>query len=108
VNPHRVTLFVTPPSRDAGQHEWLKCAQRGQAFRMLGGGRHDGHDLAPRRSAWRRQLMMVSVLLRWQASGMVQEYPNLTAYVARGEARPAYKRAFAAQLAVFTASSARG
>ena len=53
-------------------------------------------------------LMMVSVLLRLPGFGMVEEHPNLTAYVARGEARPAYKRAFAAQLAVFTASSARG
>ena len=50
-------------------------------------------------------LMMVSVLLRLGAWGVVEEYPNLAAYVARGEARPAYKRAFAAQLAVFTAAS---
>ena len=47
-------------------------------------------------------LMMVSVLLRLKASGMLDEYPNLSAYVARGEARPAFKRAFDAQLAVFT------
>jgi glutathione S-transferase len=46
-------------------------------------------------------LMMVSVLLRLKASGMLGEYPNLSAYVARGEARPAYKRAFEAQLAVY-------
>ena len=45
-------------------------------------------------------LMMVSVLLRSRPSGILDEYPNLAAYVARGEARPAYKRAFAAQLAV--------
>jgi glutathione S-transferase len=45
-------------------------------------------------------LMMASVLLRLRASGLLDEYPNLSAYVARGEARPAYKRAFAAQLAV--------
>lgn len=45
-------------------------------------------------------LTMVSVLLRLRASGLLDEYPNLAAYVARGEARPAYKRAFAAQLAV--------
>ncbi|MBB2754665.1 UNVERIFIED_ORG: glutathione S-transferase [Rhizobium aethiopicum] len=50
-------------------------------------------------------LLMVTVLLRAQASGLLEEYPNLAAYVARGEARPAYKRAFAAQLAVFTAAS---
>ena len=46
--------------------------------------------------------MMVSVLLRLRLSGIVDEYPNLAAYVARGEARPAYKRAFAAQSAVNT------
>ena len=45
-------------------------------------------------------LMMVSVLLRLRSSGLLDEYPGLAAYVARGEARPAYKRAFAAQLAV--------
>ncbi|PWC39747.1 glutathione S-transferase family protein [Azospirillum sp. TSO35-2] len=49
-------------------------------------------------------LLMVSVLLRLKASGLLGEHPNLSAYVARGEARPAYKRAFDAQLAVFTAS----
>ena len=48
-------------------------------------------------------LMMVSVLLRLRASGILDEYPNLAAYVARGEARPAYRRAFEAQLAVNTA-----
>jgi glutathione S-transferase len=47
-------------------------------------------------------LLMVAVLFRLKASGMLDDYPNLSAYVARGEARPAYKRAFAAQLAVFT------
>lgn len=45
-------------------------------------------------------LLMVSVLLRLRASGILDEYPNLSAYVARGEARPAYQRAFAAQLAI--------
>jgi glutathione S-transferase len=45
-------------------------------------------------------LMMVSVLLRLRPSGLLDEFPSLGAYVARGEARPAYERAFAAQLAV--------
>ena len=45
-------------------------------------------------------LMMVSVLLRLRSSGLLDEFSNLSAYVARGEARPAYQRAFAAQLAV--------
>jgi len=50
-------------------------------------------------------LLMVGVLRRLGSSGMLDEYPNLAAYVARGEARPAFQRAFAAQLAVFTAAS---
>lgn len=45
-------------------------------------------------------LLMVSVLLRLRSSGLLDEFPTLAAYVARGEARPAYQRAFAAQLAV--------
>ena len=53
-------------------------------------------------------LMMVSVLLRLRMSGLLDEYPNLAAYVARGETRPAYKRAVAAQLAVNTAPPPAG
>ena len=53
-------------------------------------------------------LMMVAVLLRLKASGKLDKYPNLSAYVARGEARPAYKRAFDAQLAVFTGKPPTG
>ena len=49
-------------------------------------------------------LMMVSVLLRLRRSGILDEYPALAAYVARGEARPAYERAFDAQRAVNTAA----
>jgi glutathione S-transferase len=47
-------------------------------------------------------LMMASVLLRTRPSGILDEFPNLAAYVARAEARPAYQRAFAAQFAVNT------
>jgi glutathione S-transferase len=50
-------------------------------------------------------LLMVNVLRRLKGTGVLEEYPNLAAYVARGEARPAFKRAFDAQLAVFTAAS---
>ncbi|WP_375505984.1 glutathione S-transferase family protein [uncultured Nostoc sp.] len=53
-------------------------------------------------------LMMVEVLLRLKDSGMLDDYPNLSTYVARGEARPAFKRAFAAQLAVFTGKQPTG
>lgn len=47
-------------------------------------------------------LMMVHVLHRLKPSGILNEHPTLFAYVARAEARPAFKRAFDAQLAVFT------
>jgi glutathione S-transferase len=50
-------------------------------------------------------LMMVHVLQRLKPSGIPEDYPNLSAYIARAEARPAYQRAFAAQLAVFNAAS---
>jgi glutathione S-transferase len=53
-------------------------------------------------------LMMVAVLLRLKPSGMLDEFPKLAAYAARGEARPAYQRAFAAQLAVFNAMAPKG
>jgi len=49
-------------------------------------------------------LMMVSVLRRMQGTGLLEPYPKLLAYIARAVARPAYQRAFAAQLAVFEAS----
>lgn len=51
-------------------------------------------------------LLMVDVLRRLGSSGIVDEYPNLAAYVARGEARSAFKRAFDAQYAVFAARAA--
>ena len=53
-------------------------------------------------------LMMVSVLLRLRASGILDEFPNLSTYVARGEARPAYKRAFDAQAAINTRKQPAG
>ena len=53
-------------------------------------------------------LMMIGVLRRLRPSGLLDAYPNLAAYVARGEARPAFQRAFAAQLAVFNAQRKSG
>ncbi|MCA1379628.1 glutathione S-transferase family protein [Bradyrhizobium sp. BRP23] len=50
-------------------------------------------------------LLMVTVLRRLNTSGLLDEDPDIAAYVARGEARPAFRRAFEAQLAVFTAAS---
>jgi len=74
----RVRARLTPLSVRLGDAEWL-----------------DGAFSAG-------DLLMVSVLLRLRASGILDEFPNLAAYVARGEARPAYQRAFEAQLAVNT------
>ncbi|WP_375765573.1 glutathione S-transferase family protein [Archangium gephyra] len=53
-------------------------------------------------------LLMVTVLRRLEGDGILEDYPSLCAYVDRGKARPAYKRAFAAQLAVFTGAPHRG
>src|SRR5690242_12713372 len=72
----RVRARLEPLSRRLGDADWL-----------------DGAFSAG-------DLMMVSVLLRLKSSGLLDEHANLAAYVARGEARPAYKRAFAAQLAI--------
>ena len=69
----------------------------GQLARRLG----EGDWLDGRFSAG--DLLMVTVLRRLEGSGLLDEYPSLSAYVERGKARPAYKRAFDAQLAVFTA-----
>jgi glutathione S-transferase len=49
-------------------------------------------------------IIMVHVLRRLEGTGLLEEYPTLAAYIARAEARPAYKRAFAAQLAVWEAN----
>ena len=53
-------------------------------------------------------LQMISVLPRLEGSSLLGEYPNLCAYIARGQARPPFKRAFEAQKAVFLAVSAGG
>jgi glutathione S-transferase len=49
-------------------------------------------------------IIMVHVLRRLEGSGILEEYPGLTAYIARAKERPAYKRAFAAQLALWEAN----
>ena len=53
-------------------------------------------------------LLMVTVLRRLNGSGLLEKFANLCAYIARGEARPAYQRAFADQLAVFTGTPLNG
>ena len=51
-------------------------------------------------------LLMVEVLRRLGSSDILEDYPNLSNYVVRAEARPAFKRAFDAQFAVFESASA--
>ena len=53
-------------------------------------------------------LLMVTVLRRLTGSGLLELYPNLPPYIARAEARPAYQRAFADQLAVFNKAEQAG
>ena len=53
-------------------------------------------------------LLMVTVLRRLTGSGLLERYPILPPYIARAEARPAYQRAFADQLAVFTKAEQAG
>lgn len=50
-------------------------------------------------------LMMVSVLRNLRSTGIVSARPKLAAYVARGEARPAFERALADQMAPFEANT---
>jgi len=50
-------------------------------------------------------LMMVSVLGGLRRTGVLDRHPNLAAYVARGEARPAHRKAMADHLAVFGAAA---
>jgi glutathione S-transferase len=74
-------------------------ARLGELSRRLG----DSDWLDGRFSAG--DLLMVTVLHRSESSGLLGEYPNLAAYLSRGRARPAYQRAFDAQLAVFKRAS---
>lgn len=76
----RVHVRLRELSNRLGQSEWL-----------------DGNFSAA-------DILMVTVLRRLDGSGLLEHYPNLCAYIARGEARPAYQRAFASQLAVFKAT----
>ncbi len=79
----RVRYRLTDLSRVLGDAEWL-----GPAFSA-------------------GDLLMIGVLRRASGSGLLEEHPNLAAYVARGEARPAFRRAFDGQYAVFLAASGR-
>ena len=48
-------------------------------------------------------LLMVTVLRNLRHTNLVAEFPNLAAYVQRGEARPAFQQALSDQLATFKA-----
>jgi glutathione S-transferase len=84
----RIRVRLTELSAALGDAEWLDSAF---------GGAFSAGDL-----------MMVMVLRRLYGMGILEEYPGLSAYVARGEARPAFKRAYAAQKAVAEAAAGRG
>ncbi len=102
---------VEPPILDLGNARMLEADKPWSAERLpmvmdrvrdrLGQlSRHMGSSEWLEKDFSAGDLMMASVLLRARGSGLLDEYPNLAAYVARGEARPAYQRAFAAQWAV--------
>lgn len=74
----------------------------GELSRRLG----NAHWLVGEFSA--SDILMVTVLRRLERSGLLDEFANLSAYIARGQARPAYRRAFDAQLSVFTAAQTAG
>jgi glutathione S-transferase len=78
------------------------CVRLGELSRRLGGADWlDGAFSAG-------DLLMVTVLRRLKRSGLLEKYPNLFVYVARGESRAAFKRAFDDQLAVFIGKSPTG
>jgi len=86
------------PERLPGCQERIRVRLRQLSARLDGADWLDGVFSAG-------DVMMAHVLQRLKASGMLDEFPNLAAYVARVEARPAYKRAFAAQLAINSPSA---
>lgn len=49
-------------------------------------------------------LLMIAVLRQLHDDGLLDRHPTLAAYVARGEARPAFQEALAEQMAGFTGS----
>lgn len=51
-------------------------------------------------------VLLIQALRRLEGQSPLIEFPTLAAYVERGKARPAFKRAFAAQLAVFQKANA--
>jgi glutathione S-transferase len=103
---------IEPPILDLQTTRWLEGDQNWYAARLplvqerirdrlrqLAARLGDGEWLDGAFSV--ADLMMVSVLLRLRPPGLLDEFPSIAAYVARGEARPAYQRAFEAQLAAF-------
>ena len=86
----------------AHQHEVrVRVRLRGLSRRLAGAAWLDSDFSAG-------DLMMVMVLRRLNGSALLAEHDNIAAYVVRGEARPAFRRAYEAQHAVFTAAQGRG
>ncbi|WP_066799355.1 glutathione S-transferase family protein [Sphingomonas soli] len=96
-----VAYLETGKDWQAERRQMVDDRVRGR-MRFLSGRLGDGDWLEGEFTAG--DLMVVDALRRLSHSGILNEFPNLAAYVARAEARPAFKRAFAAQLAAFEAS----
>ena len=88
--------------REEFEGELVRAQIDGQTLLVLVGPEEFAGDESVEFSA--ADLLMVTVLHRASKSGIVDAFPNLAAYLARGQARPAYQRAFDAQFAVFEAA----
>ena len=98
---YETATYAEPDKPWQGEHKALIVARIRERLQSLSA-RLGGSDwLEGEFSAG--DLMMVMVLRRLDGTALADDYPNLVAYVSRGEARPAYQRAFAAQLAVYKA-----
>ena len=98
---------AAPPGRPlsgAGRHRRTACPRRPSRGHRLGRNRLTPCNAGTIAAVARCYVEPVGgrVQSAWRRRGILDEYPNLSTYVARGKARPAYKRAFDAQLAVFT------
>jgi glutathione S-transferase len=107
VEPPIVDIFIAKIlERDRPWHEQRLPLVEDRARKVLGAlSRRLGDAIWLEGAFSAGDLMVIEALRRLNRSSLLDEYPNLSAYVTRGEARPAFQRAFAAQLAVFTAKS---
>jgi glutathione S-transferase len=107
VEPPIVEIFIAKiVERDQPWHEPRLTVVEDRARKVLGALSRRLGDATWLDGAFSAgDLMVIEALRRLNKSSLLDEFPNLSAYVARGEARPAFQRAFAAQLAVFKTKS---